>query len=169
MAFHVWEFVRLVHVVASALWAGAAFLGAVVVGPAMKAAGLGGKPFMEAIERRGGFPRVMMPLALTSILAGLLLYWGRGYTAGPVSSVPATLLTIGALAGIVTVVLGMAFGLPLQRRMKALAASFGPGGPTPEQGVEMARLGARVGRIGTVGTVLIGVALVLMVGRNVVA
>lgn len=168
MDVHWLELLRLVHVVAAALWAGAAIFGFTMLMPAVKAAGPTGRTFMQTVERRGGFGRYMMPLALTTIVSGAWLYWERGLHEVPFATISTTMVTLGGIAGTLVLVLALAYSLPQQRRMKALGATIGPDGPAPDQQRTMEAIGASLAKAGLVGTILLGLAMVLMVGRFVV-
>jgi uncharacterized membrane protein len=168
MSIDPWQLVRFLHVVGAVLWAGPAIFGFLVLMPAVKAAGPAGQAFMKAVEQRGGFGRYMMPMALITILSGVAIYWEQGYLSDSFASIATGMVTIGGIAGILVLLLGFAYSMPQQRRMKALSAAFGSQGPTPEQQAEMARIGGSLMKAGVVSTALIALALVLMVGRFVV-
>jgi len=167
MAFDWVELVRLIHVLAAALWFGGGLLGILIVGPSVAAAGEAGKAFMAAVMKRGGFAKVMGPASQLTVLAGLVLYWQRGYHHAPFATTSVSLVTIGGILGVVVLVLGLAWGLPLQKRMAAVGKQVGPGGPTPEQAKEMAAMGKTLTRMGHVTMGLVALTMVLMVGRNV--
>lgn len=168
-AFDGVEFVRVLHVLGAVLWAGGAVFSLLFVGPAVRAAGEAGQKFMQAVQRRGGPARIMGPVSGVTILTGLILYGQRGYWKDPWASGPTAALTAGSVLGLAVFVAGLAYGLPLQKRMARLASHVGSTGPTPEQGAAMARLGKRLMTFGTTTTWLLVLALVLMVGRNLFA
>lgn len=162
------QLLRFVHVVAAALWAGAAIFGFSVLMPAVKAAGPAGKTFMETVERRGGFGRYMMPIAILTILSGAVLYWERGFHEAPFATISASMVTLGGIAGTLVLVIGFAYSMPRQRQMKALTGTIGSEGPTPDQQETMAKIGAGLAKAGLAATILLALALVLMAGRFVV-
>src|SRR5688572_26877755 len=99
MEFNWVELVRLVHVVAAAIWFGGGLLGILIIGPSVQAAGEAGKAFMATVMRRGGFAKVMGPASILTVLVGLVLYWKAGYHEVPFGSISATLVTIGGVIG----------------------------------------------------------------------
>jgi len=159
---------RLVHVLSSVAWAGAMFFAVFLLAPALKAAGPPGGALMLTVARRGGFGRVMGPVGLLTIATGALLYWRLDYHTRPFDGTPATLLSLGAIAGVAAILIGYIFGVPLQRRLTALAREVAATGPTAEQAAALQNLGARMARMGRIVPPLVGAALVLMVGRFVV-
>lgn len=165
-----WVFlVRALHVTAAALWFGGSALGVLLIGPAAQAAGESGKGFMAAIQKKGGFARIMGPAAITAILTGLLLFYKYGYHRDPFGTIPSGLLTAGAIIGAGGWIYGTAFGLPLQKKMTRIMATAGAGGPTPEQAATMGRLQMTLARRGRLVAATTFLAFVLMAGRNVVA
>lgn len=127
MAFSWIELARVVHVLAAVVWVGGAIFGAVIVGPAVKAAGEAGRRFMEVVGRRGGPARLLGPASLVAVATGALVYWQDGYWREPFSTVSTAAVTIGGALGILVVVLGYTVGLPMQKKMAAVAAQIGPG------------------------------------------
>lgn len=169
MAFTWVELVRVIHVLAAVVWVGGGVFALLIVGPSVRAAGEAGQKFMAAVAKRGGPARLMGPAGITTILSGILVYWQYEYWQEPFLDAPRSVLTVGALLGFLVLAVGMSVGMPMQRRMQALAAQVGPGGPTPEQKANLDRHGARLSRFGIASTWLLVVALVLMAGRNLVA
>lgn len=167
MGFDWVELVRLVHVVAAAIWFGGGMLGILIIGPAVNAAGDAGKAFMGAVMKRGGFAKIMGPASGLTVLAGLVVYWQRGYHNDPFGTIPASLVTVGGIIGVFVLLMGYAWGMPLQKKMAAMGKEIGAGPPTPEQARKMAAMGATMQRMGHATMGLVGLTMVLMVGRNV--
>ncbi len=71
--------IRVLHVLAGAVWLGVAVFGAFFLMPSVRDAGPDGAKVMIALERRGFFALVPI-LAVSSIVSGLWLYWR--YTGG---------------------------------------------------------------------------------------
>jgi uncharacterized membrane protein len=167
MAFDWVELVRLIHILAAAVWFGGGMLGILIIGPSVAAAGEAGKAFMGVVMKRGGFAKIMGPASNLTVLAGLALYWQRGYHHAPFATASVSLVTIGGLIGVLVLAMGYLWGLPLQKKMAAIGKQVGPGGPTTEQAKQMAAMGATLTRMGHVTMGLVALTMVLMVGRNV--
>ena len=159
---------RTLHVAAGALWFGAVVFASRVLGPTMKAAGDGARPFMAAMQGLGQPARFMGPVAATAVLSGLLLYGLGGYHEDPFGSAAAGLLTLGAALALGVWLYGLAVGMPLQRRMAALGKQMAAG-PTPGQAAEMGRLQARFQRMSKAMPPLIAAVFLLMAGRGIAA
>lgn len=166
MAFDWVDLVRVLHVLAAAIWVGGAVLGTIIIGPAVKAAGKAGQEFMKIIGQRGGFAKLMGPAGVLTILSGLVVYWQRDYWGGPFANGPAIVLSVSAILGLAAFVAGFAVGLPLQKKMGAMAAQIGPGGPSPQQQAAMESLGKKFTAFGHTITATLVVVLLLMAGRG---
>ena len=169
MSITVDETLRILHVLGAVVWAGGAMFALVILGPGVRAAGEAGQRFMKALGERGGPARLMGPAGIVTVLTGIGLYWQREWWREPFIDPVRTVLSVAAILGILVFTVGMAVGMPMQKRMARVAKSIGPGGPTPEQQSELKRLGQRVGVFGTTFSWLLVVVLVLMVGRNFAA
>src|SRR5678816_1429439 len=107
MEFQMLSILRAAHIVAAALWVGAGALLTLIIMPSIRSAGAAGGAVIAESMRRG--MGIFMPsVAGTTILTGLLLYWiwfgARG--AGANFGVGGIMLLIGALAGVVSAVMG---------------------------------------------------------------
>lgn len=159
---------RTLHVAAAAVWFGAVIFGMFFLQPTLKAAGEGAKGFMGAVQKRGGFGRFMGPAAIVTLASGAFLYWATDVYLAPFGSIASSLLTIGAAIAILGWGFGMVVGTPIQKKLAALGAAIGPGGPTPEQATEMRTLQASMMRWGPVVGITVILAFFLMVGRFIV-
>ena len=153
---------RLVHVLSGVFWAGATFVFASHVTPAVKATGPEGQKFMAHLSGRG---RISDALGITGalvVISGLTMYFlNRWHLNTTLSGIA---LTLGALLGLAAFLHG-AF---VQRRaidsMKTIgmevAASGGP--PSPEQMEMMGKLAGKIERNGTILAYTLGVTVILM-------
>jgi len=155
---------RIVHIACGVLWTGSATLYLFFLVPAAKSAESAGQKFMQHFG-----PRVspMMGAATTlTVLSGALLYsrffvggidwiWKTGTGLG---------LTAGALAALVSYVMGVTIFGPTQRKIGALGAAMAASGnpPKPEQVAEMSRLQAYVMKNYRIDFALLVVAVVAM-------
>ena len=137
---------RLIHILAGIFWVGTAFLIAGFLVPTMRATGREGGVFVRHLmqERR---LQVFLGIAmLLTIVSGLTMYGQlaaatHGSWAG---TAPGITYGVGGLAAIFGAITGSLIGGSAGRRMAAIGGSIGPGGPSPEQQTEMARLQQRI-------------------------
>jgi hypothetical protein len=124
---------RLIHVVAGALWVGMATFTTYYLQPALQEAGPDGGKVMAAIQRRG-IMTVMPILAVATLLSGLWLYLraAGGQHAAFAQSGPGMAFGIGGLAAIAGWLTGMFAMRPAMMKAVALAQSLGPAA-TPEE------------------------------------
>jgi uncharacterized membrane protein len=157
---------RMIHIAAGIFWVGAAFVLFLFVQPSVKDLGPDGQRFMGHLATRKRLPLVITLSGIVTVLAGLLLYWraSGGLDADWITSGPGLGFTIGAVAAIVTLALGLSITKPAVDRIGALGQEIaGRGGqPTPEQGAEMQRLQGRTVAVGRVTMVLLAIAVVTM-------
>jgi uncharacterized membrane protein len=157
---------RVIHIAAGILWVGAAFVLFLFIQPSVKELGPEGQRFMGHLAVKKKLPMLVMLAAILSVLAGILLYWraSDGFDVDWISSGPGVAFTVGGLAAIMTLVLGLAITKPAADRMGALGQEIAASGgqPTPSQVSEMQRLQARLGLIGWLSMVLLTIAVVTM-------
>lgn len=157
---------RLVHVVAGALWVGMATFATYYLQPAVQEVGPDGGKVMAAVQRRG-LMTVMPILAIATLISGLWLYLraAGGQHAAFASSGPGMAFGIGGLAAIVAWIMGMFVARPSMMKAMALAQSLAPSS-TPEErervGAESQRLRARAARGSKAMTHLLFLALAAM-------
>jgi len=167
MAWEAW--VRMIHVLAAAIWLGGGLFAIAMVLPTVKAAGPAGKAFMMANLKRGGWGFFFGPAGGVTILAGLTLYAGLGYHKDPFGTTASILVTTGALLALAAFVEAMAVSMRAEKKMKTIVAAIGPSGPTPEQGAEMEKLALRLAKAGMRTVTLLLLTMLLMLGRGLVS
>lgn len=157
---------RVIHIAAGVFWVGAAFVLFLFIQPSARATGPAGQEFMGHLTTRKKLPLAVLLSGVVTVLAGLLLYWraSGGLDTAWISSGPGISFTVGAVAAIVTLALGLAVTKPSIDRMGALGQQIASGGgpPTPEQVAELQRLQARTVLVGRISLVLLAVAVVAM-------
>jgi uncharacterized membrane protein len=157
---------RVIHIAAGIFWVGAAFVLFFFIQPSVKELGPEGQRFMGHLAVKKKLPMLIMLSAILTVLAGILLYWraSDGFDVDWISSGPGVTFTVGGLAAIATLALGMIVTKPAMDRMGALGQEIGTSGgqPTPSQASEMQRLQARVVLIGRLSLVLLTIAVVAM-------
>ena len=159
---------RLFHVVGGALWFGSAFLFTRFVGPAVAETAPASGVVMSNIIKKRGAAKVLAGLAITTVIAGWLL-WFRNASAYPsvmdwVTSTYGFVLTIGGIAASAAAYFGITgIGNNVEKVVEIgdeVAASGGP--PTAEQGARIAHLGAEIAKYGRIDQVLLFIAVIAM-------
>jgi hypothetical protein len=159
-------FLRILHIVAGVLWAGAAIVYVMYVKPSVQLIGPAGPVFMQAYIGRRKYPLFMQVNSTLCMLAGVILFWyaSGGLSASWLASGPGIGFTIGSVAGLLSFVLGAAFIGPRGGRIgklgAAIAAAGGP--PSAAQAQEMHRLEVELARLEQVEFVLLVIALLTM-------
>jgi len=155
---------RLIHILFGVFWAGSIFFIVSFMLPAARAAGPGAAPYMQRFAR-SGFVYAAIGSGALSSLAGLWLMWiaAAGQSAWFGSPTGIT-LSIGALAALVTLGLGIFIQRPTIGRMAAIAVAIEAAGgtPTAEQAAELPALQARMANIARIAAWLLAVAVVCM-------
>jgi uncharacterized membrane protein len=160
--------VRFVHVVLAAFWVGGDVFFFLLVNPTLRAMGPSGEGFAWALLRRGGFGRILFPIATITILAGAFLYYALGYHTEPFAEASRAVLTFGAILAVAAYVAGLVYFLPRERAMVRIGRSVGPEGPTPEQSRELQRIASNMEGPSKVAVTVLALAFLLMVGRTLV-
>jgi uncharacterized membrane protein len=157
---------RLIHIAAGIFWVGAAFVLFLFIQPSVKDLGPEGQRFMGHLAARKRLPTVILSSGLLTVIAGALLYWrvSGGFDVAWIRSGPGIGFTIGALAALITLILGLTLTKPAVDRIGALGQEIARGGgqPTPAQAAEMQRLQARTVALGRVSMVLLAIAVATM-------
>jgi uncharacterized membrane protein len=154
---------RVIHIFAAAFWAGGAFFMLGVLLPTVREAGPDGGKFMQRLGMSGRLSKSFAIASGVTIVSGLLAYFPI-YRGNPFTTGPGTVLTIGAIFGLLAFLHGMFITSPVTRRSgelaKQMAARQGP--PDPEQLKEAQALGAKLGEYATHSAILIALALLGM-------
>jgi uncharacterized membrane protein len=147
---------RIVHIFAGVFWVGSTFLLLRYIEPTAAATGDSGRDFMRYFGTKTNFSPAMGLAGLLSVLSGLVMYYiifdgstdalGSGYGLS---------LTIGAISGILALIVGLMFQGRSSMKMKAVMAEMeaADGPPSPEQlavmkaGSEQIALGTRIGAV----------------------
>lgn len=157
---------RLLHIVSGVLWVGGAFTLVAYIEPTVRALGPEGGKFMQRFTAQSGFAQMMSPAAITTVLAGFLLYWRDSGGLQWVWITTGTGLTfsLGGLAGISAAIVGLGYNARIVEQMgelgKQIASAGGP--PAPEKLAQMQALQAKLRQGGRIVVVLMIVALLGM-------
>ena len=158
---------RVVHIASGAFWVGAAFAFVLFVVPSANALEPPAtKAFMDQIIKKRRYSDIIFASTVFTVAAGALLYWrdSNGFRAEWITSPTGIGFTIGALAAIVSFLIGPLALLPRIKRLQALGDTLErehrP--PTPEEGAEFGRLNAGLRTWGAIDLVGLSIAVVMM-------
>jgi len=153
---------RIIHILGGAFWFGSAFAFTRFVAPAVALAGPEGAKFIQKLVLGTRFVTVTLTAAGLAVLTGLLLYWraSGGLQTEWMSTGTGVMFTIGAISGIIALILGSIIGSN-SRKLATLGASL-QGPPTPEQGAEIAAMQSRLETLGAVTSILLLITLIAM-------
>lgn len=158
---------RLLHIAAGVAWAGSLFLFVVFVQPSSASIAPAGAPFMaELLGKRRLVDRIIAMGGLT-VTGGLFLYWhdvqAYGSLGDFVGSAFGAFITIGSVASVAALTIGVVATRPNVMRLLALGRSAAEaGGPTPEQAAEMGGIQARLKVFARTSLSLLAVAVFAM-------
>jgi hypothetical protein len=166
MNIYLLNLLRVTHVVAGILWAGAAITYLFFVKPSVKAIGVIGPQIMQNMTQRRKYPIFMMITSLLTVIAGGVLYWSfsGGINLAWVATGPGIGFTIGSVAALVAFFLG-AMGIGATAgQIEALGVQIATSGrgPTPEQAGKLHALETKVSALENVEFVLLVISLVTM-------
>jgi len=166
MNVYLLNLLRLIHIVAGILWAGAAISYMFFVKPSVQSIGAAGPQFMQSLMGRRKFPLFMVSMSLLTVLAGGALYWSfsGGFSLAYLKMGTGLGFTIGSLTALIAFFLGT-FGIgPTSGQIAALGSQIAASGmgPTPEQLNRLHALEKKVTRIEQLEFVLLVISLVTM-------
>jgi uncharacterized membrane protein len=157
---------RLIHVFAGVFWAGAVFFVASFLMPSIRDAGPAGGEVARQLIGIRKYPRAVFIIALITVLSGIALYgMNISMSNGAFARSRAGMTYgIGAIAAVLTLVIGMAVLMPTSNKLGALGAAIQSGGgkPSPDQAAEMQRLQGRIASASLVATVLVAITVLTM-------
>ena len=163
---HLFLTLRVLHVLAGALWVGSAVLTAFFVLPSVMATGPAGGQVMRVMAQVRKLPVYMSSVMGTTVLTGLALYWvdSGGFQWSWIASRTGVAFTIGATLALITMIFAQVVAVPTVKRMGELGSAIAASGrpPTPEQTQAMAKLQAEMLKGSRIGATLVLVAVLLM-------
>lgn len=153
---------RLLHILGGVFWVGGALAMNFFVGRTIGATGEAGKQFAGHLMGRTGFSPFMTYSAITSVIAGFILYGidSNWFTSAWQSSGPGVGFGLGALFALIGFVTGMMNGSN-NRKMGRLGSQI-QGKPTAEQVSQMAAIQKQQAWVVPVNTYSLLLALALM-------
>ena len=157
---------RIVHIAAAMLWVGGAIMGRFFLSPTAKALGPSAQPFTDHLTDRRRMGVYFPVVATLTVVAGAVLFWrdSAGLDAAWITTPMGLAFTIGALAGIASLVLGVVLVGPSIGEETAVrnGIAAGDGVPTDAQRRRLDRAAARMRLADRVGLPLILLAVPLM-------
>lgn len=161
--------VRALHVLLATFWAGAILFIMIFLDPATREAGPAGGQVMGILQRRGWVTAALV-VGLITLLTGFYLLWVVSGHFRPdfMGSRRGILLSVGMLAGVLTLAIGFFGSRPTARRISEVAARMAPGSPpAPQDAAEMARLRGRLKMfLRAAGTLLLLAVLTMAWGSH---
>jgi uncharacterized membrane protein len=159
-------FLRIAHIIAGILWAGAAVFYLFYIKPSVKMIGPAGPQFMQSLVQRRRYPMFMMINSLLTVVAGGVLFWyaSGGLNLAWITTGPGLGFTIGSVAALVAFFVGSLGIGPTSGRLGALgqqiAAAGGP--PSPDQLSALETLEKRLSQFETLDFVMLVIAMLTM-------
>jgi hypothetical protein len=157
---------RLIHIVAGILWAGAAVYYLFFVKPSVKAIGAAGPQFMQHLAERRKLPLFMVGTSLLTVLAGGFLFWSSsgGFNAAWIASGPGVGFTIGSVAALVAFLVGTFVIGPTSGQLGALGGQIAASGtgPAPDQLATLQALDKRLNFAEQVDFIMLVISMLTM-------
>jgi uncharacterized membrane protein len=157
---------RLAHVVAGVAWVGGAFVMILLVTRTARRHGDEGEQFVTSLLTEGKAARYFEIAALTTVVAGSLLYWraSNGLQLGWITSPSGIGFTIGAIAAVVSLTWGATLVGPSGERAARIQTDVtaAGGAPTIAQETELDAIRRRLNTFAMVDLILSGIAVVCM-------
>lgn len=151
---------RWLHIFSGVYWVGAGLTTTFVISPAVAATGDAGKQFMRHLMTSTKFPLSMTIAALTTVIAGTVLYLIDARAPGWGGTATGIAFGIGGVFGIIALFFGIMIP-KLNSQMGKLAAQI-QGKPTPEQVEQMQALGKRIKIVSYTNAACVITAVTLM-------
>jgi hypothetical protein len=157
---------RLAHVVAGAAWVGGAFVMILLVSRTARLRGADGDVFMSTLLTEGKAARYFEAAALTTVVAGALLYWraSGGLQLAWITSPTGLAFSVGAAAAIASLAWGGLLVGPAGKRAAQIEAEIkaNGGASNAAQRAELDSIKAKLNRFAVADLILLGVAVVMM-------
>ena len=168
MADPLMVFLRLLHIGAGVLWVGAALTVHFFVVPSLRALGPDTeRSVMDTMLRQRRLATTILIATVITVAAGATMYvidvsrygtaawFGSGFGIG---------ITIGAVAALISFILGPVAILPITKQLEKIGGAIQAQGgqPTAEQEGQMVALGSRLDRVLRYDTAVLIVAVIFM-------
>ena len=163
---------RIIHILFGVFWAGGAFVAAMFLVPSVRAAGPAGGAVMRQLMEVRKFPIYAIVFGLLTVLSGLWMYFHDNSISNGTFAKSRAGMTygIGAIAAILTLVVGATIMGPTGAKMAKLMGEIAAQGtpPSPQQQEMIKGLQARLGLGTRLASALLGITVITMaIGRYV--
>jgi hypothetical protein len=157
---------RILHIGGGIFWAGAGLFMAWFLAPAVRQAGPAGGAVMLRLNRGTRWSLAISLASVLTVLSGILLYVRNGTATAwtYMSSGTGITITLGAITGIISLIIGGALVGPTSAKISDLgekmAANDGP--PSAEDGATMAALQSKMGSASRTQAITLLLSVLLM-------
>lgn len=154
---------RIIHLFSAVLWVGTTWSMGLFIGPTAQAVGTDAQKFMQHFLLRSRFARLLTLAGMLTVASGLVMYYRLFGGLANLSTGTGLALTVGALAGIAALGVGLRMGR-LINRMRTIGGEIAKAGgaPKPEQQAEVGKLQEALSKSGATNAILMVVALLGM-------
>ncbi len=155
-------FLRLVHIMGAIIWGGGALLMEFFIGRTIRATGETGQKFVQHLMNKVRMHNFMTGAAISTILAGMALYWmdSNGFSSAWTRSGPGITFGVGAVLGLIAFVSGAIFGA--SNAKLAQVGAYIQGKPTDEQLEQVQSIQARIRTVAPIHVFSMLAAMLLM-------
>ena len=153
---------RLVHIITGIIWGGGALIMEFFIGRSIAATGETGQKFAQHLMTRLRMHNFMTVMAVSTVLAGTLLYWhdSNGFTSAWISSSTGIGFGIGAVFGLIAFVFGAIFGSS-NAKLAQIGAQI-QGKPTDEQFAQIQTIQKRIKTVSPIHVYSMILAMIFM-------
>ena len=153
---------RFVHIIAAIIWGGGALLMEFFVSRSIAATGEAGQKFAQYLTNTLRIHVFMMTAAISTILAGTLLYWhdSNGFSSAWMRSSAGLGFGIGAVFGLIAFVFGAIFGKS-NAELGQIGAQI-KGKPTAEQLTKIQTVQKRIKTVSPIHIINMILAMIFM-------
>lgn len=154
---------RWLHILGGVFWVGSTFVFAGFLEPTIRATGEEGTKVMQHLAGKTRYVTVISIAAIVNVVAGALLYWrvSSGLSSSWLQSGYGIGITVGAVAALISAVVGFGVLSRVSRRMAAIGKEIQSQGapPSPDQIEELGKLQERMRVGGQLNAILLAVAI----------
>ncbi len=155
--------IRVLHVVLAGAWLGGVALMTLYLGPTVEQLGPAGAPVMTGLVRRG-LHTYMASIGGLTVVTGIYLFWRftGGFDPAISASHAGRAFGLGALTGLIALILGGSMVGASVKKLAAIAARMPSLPEGPERAAAVARMTALRGRIATFSRVVLALLVISM-------
>jgi len=153
---------RFIHIIAAIIWGGGALIMEFFIGRTIAGTGETGQKFAQYLMNTLRMHKFMTAMALSTVLAGIALYWydSDGFSSAWMHSSTGIGFGIGAVFGLIAFVFGAIFGAS-NAKLGEIGAQI-QGKPTDEQLVQIQTLQKRIRTVSPIHVYSMLLAMIFM-------